>query len=285
MSTNYFAADHSKAEPMPEGSRTPKRTSEEATRKKKKKPGQRVRVKEKVWRPRIWMWWVMILLLLQLIGFCTCQPPSGGWYYRRRLIDYLSITVIPFCRQLVSSLSLHLQMTIGPLCRQTVSSLSSYLWYHSRVTTNQALRIVLQCWTWGQGRDVRVDLLSYISYLRDLFRCGYLNYLLPMIFILYNGGSDAITLLRAQGPRAILPSVIVFSIPAFWKLFELKGQLARAKQTPNISINKTRLQSTSLWLVTKIAIIFIIMVPFLALVYWFKVVDREAFWEWADGAR
>ena len=265
---------------MPERSRTPTNTSEEGTRKKKKtkKPRQRVRVIKEVWRPRIWMWWVMILLLLQLIGFCTCQPPSGGWYYRRRLIKYLSMTVMPFCQQLVSSLILHLQMTTGPLCRQRISSLSSYIWYHLRVT-------ISQCWTWGQGRDVRVNLLSHISYLRDLFRCGFSNYLLPMIFILYNGGSGAITLLRTQDPRAILPSVMVFGIPAFWKLFELKRQLARVKQTLHISINKTRLQSTLSWLVTKIAIIIIIMVPFLALVYWVKVVDREAFWEWADGAR
>ena len=116
------------------------------------------------------MWWVIIQLLLQLISFCTCQPPSGGWYYRRRLIDYLYMTVISFCQQLVSYLSPRLYMTIGPLCRQRVSSLSSYLWYHLRVTINQPLRIVWKCWTWGQGRDVRVNLLSYISYLRDLFR-------------------------------------------------------------------------------------------------------------------
>ena len=63
---------------MPERSRTPKRTTGEATRKKKMRPGQRVRVVKDVYTPRIWMWWVMILLLLELIGFCTCQPPSQG---------------------------------------------------------------------------------------------------------------------------------------------------------------------------------------------------------------
>ena len=113
---------------MPERSRTPKRTTGEATRKKKMRPGQRVRVVKDVYTPRIWMWWVMILLLLELIGFCTCQPPSQGWYYRRRLIDYLSMTVIPSCWELVPSLSPHLSMTVIPLYRQLVSSSTLYLY-------------------------------------------------------------------------------------------------------------------------------------------------------------
>ena len=113
---------------MPERSRTPKRTTGEATRKKKKRPGQRVRVVEDVYTPRIWVWCVMILLLLELIGFCTCQLPSRGWYYRRRLIDYLSMIVIPSCWQLVPSLSLHLSMTVIPFYRQLVSSLALYLY-------------------------------------------------------------------------------------------------------------------------------------------------------------
>ncbi len=251
---------------MPEGSRTPKRTTGEATREKKnkKRPRQRVRKLEKVYVPRIWGWVVMILLLLQFIGFCTCQPPSAGWYYRRRLINYLSMTFIPLCWQM----------------------LSSYLSYFLRVTIPEAFGMVLKCWTWSQGRDIRVDLLSCISYLGSLLWYGFSKYLLPVIFILCNGGSRAIALLYAWDPRAILLFVIVFGILAFWKRSKLKGQLARAKLTIKTSINKIRLQSTFLWLLWMVKWIAILMtVLFLALVCWFGVVDREGFWEWTEGAR
>lgn len=229
-------------------------------RKKKRKPGPRVRITEEKFKPRIWMWCVMILLLLQLIGFCTCQPPSGGWYYKQHLIDYLYITV-------------------GPFCWQMLSSLWSCLCYCLRVTTHQAFRMVLECWTWSQERYTRVNLQSCKSHIMYSLRYSFFNYLLPI----YNGGSCAIALLRAWDLRAILPFVIAFGILAFWKRSELKGQLARVKITLKISINKIRLQNTLSSLVTRIA--FVMTVLFLALVYWFKVVDREAFWEWTDGIR
>ena len=225
----------------------------------------------------------MILFLLEVIGFCTCQPPSEMWYLRRRLINYLTMTVIPFCWQFVSSLSLHLYMTLGPFCREMLSSLSLWLCYHLRVTIHQAFRMVLKCWTWSQGRDVPVDLRSCISHLGYLFRYGFSKYLLPVISILCNGGSCVIALLRARDLRVILPFVIVFGILAFWKRFELKGHLARAKLALKNSINKTRLRSTLLWLVIRITIIMTVLS--LASVYWFKIIDREAFWEWTDGAR
>ena len=270
---------------MPEGSTTPERTTGEATRKKpkKKKPRQRIPKLEDKFRPRAWGWWVLILSFLQVIGFCNCQSPSVGWHFKQWLINYLSMTVIPFCRQLMSFLCLHLPTTIGPSCWQMLSSLSSYLYHHSRVIISQAFRTVLKYYTWTQGRDFRVNSISYISHLGYLFRYGFSKYLLPVILILCNGGSCAMAQLRKWDLRAILPFVVVFGTSAFWKRSELKGQLVRAKLNLKISIKKTRLLSTSVWLVTTIIIAMTLL--FLALVYWFKVADREAFWEWTDGAR
>ena len=56
---------------------------------------------------------------------------------------------------------------------------------------------------------------------------------------------------------------------------ELKGQVAKTKLTLEISINKMRLQDTLVWMVTRIAIVMTVL--FIALAYWFKVVDREVF--------
>ena len=148
------------SESMAERSRTPKRTTGEATRKKKMRPGQRVRVVKDVYTPRIWMWWVMILLLLELIGFCTCQPPSRGWYYRRRLIDYLSMTVIPSCWKLVPSLSLHLSMTVIPFYRQLVSSSTLYLYMKIGLLSANDIFLVFisvlsSFWEWTDGARSR----------------------------------------------------------------------------------------------------------------------------------
>lgn len=147
---------------MPEGS-----TTLERRKKKKRISGRRAPIAEEVYAPRIWMWFVIILLLLQLLGLCTCQPPSRGWHYRRHLINSLSITLKPLLAK----------------CRQLMSSLAFYLWYHLQLKIPQAFRIALKCWTWSQRRDVQENLLSWISYLWNLSQDGFSNYFLPVVIL------------------------------------------------------------------------------------------------------
>ena len=45
-------------------------------------------VKDPDEEPRIWFWLLTILFIIQVVGFCTCRPPSKGYEYRQRLFSY-----------------------------------------------------------------------------------------------------------------------------------------------------------------------------------------------------
>lgn len=81
----------------PQELESPAHTTRDFPPKKQRKPRKprkpRTRVIEEVYEPRIWIWVLTICIILQLVGFFTCRPPSRGYYYRQRLTYHLSKSI------------------------------------------------------------------------------------------------------------------------------------------------------------------------------------------------
>lgn len=77
----------------PQELKLPTPTTKDVLPKKPRKLRPRKSMREDVYEPRIWVWALTICVILQLVGFVTCKPPSRGYYYRQRLSSSLSKSI------------------------------------------------------------------------------------------------------------------------------------------------------------------------------------------------
>ena len=128
--------------PMAEESQeltSPSRTTGGVLPKKPRKRHTRTDILEPVYRPRIWVWWIAILVILQLVGFCACRPPSGGYYYRQRLFSYLS-PLLKFAQACLSTL---IKSALQIMLKYIQDNLLSWISRQWRVSQDGCSRYVL----------------------------------------------------------------------------------------------------------------------------------------------